>query len=88
MNTLKRIALIASGWVFLLLGIAGLFLPILQGILFIMIGLTILATEYHWARRLIAKALHRFPGMEQKLRKFLGTNSKYIPGYEPPSAGD
>ena len=43
---LKRIAVIVIGWVFLLLGIAGLFLPILQGVLFILIGLMILSTEY------------------------------------------
>ena len=80
---LKRIALIVAGWGFLLLGIAGLFLPILQGILFILVGLTILATEYHWARLWIVKLRQRFPAMDGKLRKFLGKKAKYIPGHEP-----
>lgn len=85
---MKTFLLLATGWLFLLLGIAGLFLPVLQGILFILIGLTILATEYHWARRLMAKLLQRFPNMEQKLKKFLGQKAKYIPGYEPPTPGE
>jgi uncharacterized protein len=58
---LKRIAVIIVGWVFLLLGIAGLFLPILQGVLFILIGLIILSTEYVWAHRLLGKLRERFP---------------------------
>lgn len=58
---LKRIALIIAGWIFLLLGIAGLFLPILQGILFILIGLIILSTEYAWAHRLLTRLKQRFP---------------------------
>lgn len=58
---LKRIAIVIVGWVFLLLGIAGLFLPILQGVLFILIGLIILSTEYVWAHRLLSKLRARFP---------------------------
>ena len=58
---LKRIAIIVIGWVFLLLGIAGLFLPILQGVLFILIGLMILSTEYVWAHHLLSKLKARFP---------------------------
>lgn len=58
---LKRMAVITVGWVFLLLGIAGLFLPILQGILFILIGLIILSTEYAWAHRLLTRLKRRFP---------------------------
>jgi uncharacterized membrane protein YbaN (DUF454 family) len=58
---LKRIAVIMVGWMFLFLGIAGLFLPILQGILFILIGLIILSTEYAWAHRLLTRLKQRFP---------------------------
>jgi uncharacterized membrane protein YbaN (DUF454 family) len=82
---MKRIVLILLGWIFLLLGIAGLFLPVLQGILFILIGLTLLATEYHWARRWITSLRNRYPAIDQKVRKLLGKNSRFIPGYEPPT---
>ena len=57
----KRIAINVVGWAFLLLGIAGLFLPILQGVLFILIGLIILSTEYVWAHRLLSRLKTRFP---------------------------
>jgi uncharacterized protein len=57
----KRIAIIIVGWAFLLLGIVGLFLPILQGFLFIFIGLIILSTEYAWAHRLLTRLKTKFP---------------------------
>ncbi len=58
---IKRIAVLLLGWVFIVLGIAGLFLPVLQGILFLLIGLIILSTEYVWAHKLLTKAKARFP---------------------------
>jgi uncharacterized protein len=42
----KRILVLIVGWGFILLGIVGLFLPILQGVLFILIGLIIVSSEY------------------------------------------
>lgn len=57
----KRILILIVGWAFILLGIVGLFLPILQGILFIMIGLVILSSEYVWAHRLLSRVKERFP---------------------------
>ena len=59
----KRILLLIVGWIFIVLGIAGLFLPILQGILFIVIGLIILSSEYVWAHKLLAQLRQRFPGI-------------------------
>jgi len=52
----KRIAVTVAGFAVLLLGIAGLALPILPGWALIFVGLGILATEYVWARRLLMKA--------------------------------
>jgi uncharacterized membrane protein YbaN (DUF454 family) len=43
------------------LGILGLFLPILQGILFLLIGLSLLSNSSPWAARLLGKARERFP---------------------------
>ena len=57
----KKILVVAVGWLFILLGIAGLFLPILQGVLFLTIGLIILSTEYAWAHHLLARIGERFP---------------------------
>jgi uncharacterized protein len=57
----KRILVLIVGWAFMLLGIAGLFLPILQGVLFILIGLIILSSEYVWAHHLLIKLKEKFP---------------------------
>jgi uncharacterized membrane protein YbaN (DUF454 family) len=57
----KRVLVLLVGWGFILVGIAGLFLPLLQGILFLFIGLIILSSEYAWAHRLIARLRQRFP---------------------------
>ena len=70
------------------LGVAGLFLPVLQGILFLMIGLVILSAEYHWARRLVAKARHKYPEADRKLRRLLGKYAKFIPHTDSTPSGD
>jgi uncharacterized membrane protein YbaN (DUF454 family) len=62
----KRILLLIAGWSFVLLGVAGLFLPILQGVLFLLIGLFILSSEYVWAHHLLRKIRARFPGVSRK----------------------
>lgn len=56
----KRIVILTLGWVFLLAGIAGFFLPFLQGILFTLIGLYLLALESSRVRL-----------MRQRLRRWL-----------------
>lgn len=57
----KRAIILVAGWVFIILGIAGLFLPVLQGILFLLVGLIILSTEYVWAHKLLMRLKARFP---------------------------
>jgi uncharacterized protein (TIGR02611 family) len=52
----KRIAVTIVGSLVLLVGLAGLALPLLPGWALIFVGLGILATEYVWARRLLMKA--------------------------------
>jgi uncharacterized protein len=57
----KKLFVLSVGWCFLALGVAGLFLPVLQGLLFLLIGLTILSSEYAWAHHILQKARNRFP---------------------------
>jgi uncharacterized membrane protein YbaN (DUF454 family) len=57
----KRVLVLVAGWSFILLGIAGLFLPFLQGVLFILVGLILLSSQYAWARLLLRKLRQRFP---------------------------
>jgi uncharacterized membrane protein YbaN (DUF454 family) len=89
--TAKRILVLAVGWMFILLGIAGLFLPILQGILFLLIGLIILSTEYVWAHHLLRRLSERFPGLakhaehaKERAHAWLRRISGRSPGADPP----
>ena len=50
---LKIILWQALGYFFLVLGVLGMFLPILQGFLFLFVGLIILARHAPWAERLL-----------------------------------
>jgi hypothetical protein len=45
----KRWLTVGAGWCLLVVGVAGLFLPVIQGLLCIASGLTLLSTEYRWA---------------------------------------
>jgi uncharacterized membrane protein YbaN (DUF454 family) len=67
------------GWPLLILGIVGLALPFLQGILFIVVALTLLAPEVPLFRRAIEALKKRFPAvfdkaaeMKESLRRRLG----------------
>jgi uncharacterized protein (TIGR02611 family) len=52
----KRIIVTIVGLIVLLVGLAGLLLPVLPGWALIFVGLAILATEYVWAQRLLRVA--------------------------------
>jgi uncharacterized membrane protein YbaN (DUF454 family) len=67
------------GWMFLITGIAGLFLPFLQGILFIFAGLVILSWQYEWAAKVLVKAKTRFPRTAERLDGFLEKMRKRFP---------
>jgi len=54
------------GWPLLFLGVVGLALPFLQGILFIVVALTILAPEVPALRRLVAALRSRYPAVFEK----------------------
>lgn len=58
---MKRIIRLTVGWTFIVLGVMGLVLPFLQGILFIAIGLAIIAPEYQWAQDRLDWLRDRFP---------------------------
>jgi hypothetical protein len=57
----KRLLILISGWFFIVLGILGLFLPILQGILFLAIGSYLLSLESPWVRQKMLQFQRRYP---------------------------
>jgi len=58
---MSRLLMLGLGYGLLGLGVLGLFLPILQGFLFLAIGLVILSRHAPWAERLLLKLKARFP---------------------------
>lgn len=73
---LKRVSLIGAGWLLLIAGVAGLFLPVLPGIPLLFVGLSILSVEYEWARRVFASVRRRFPAAHRKLQTLLPKGAK------------
>jgi uncharacterized protein len=51
LRTVGRVSRVVLGVLCLALGVAGLFLPFLQGILLLLVGLTLLSSESEMARR-------------------------------------
>ena len=69
----------------MVLGVLGLFLPILQGILFLAIGMVLLSYESPWFKQKLILVEKRFPKYERQsreariramlwFRRFLGSN--------------
>jgi uncharacterized protein len=64
-DIMRRILRIILGVAFILLGIVGLFLPFLQGILFIAIGLFLLASHLPLIARLICWLQRKVPAVDR-----------------------
>jgi uncharacterized membrane protein YbaN (DUF454 family) len=80
---------IIVGFGFLGLGFVGLFLPILQGFLFMIIGLAILSTESRRVRAVVEEIKRRHPGPwrrahAMKRRMSVWFNTKFKHGKEAP----
>jgi len=60
------------GWIFVALGTAGLFLPVLPGWVLILLGLSILGSRYLWAARLMAKLRSPFSRTVDRVQKVAG----------------
>ena len=63
----KRVIVLALGWGFIVLGVIGLVVPILQGILFLLIGLALLSSESETARRILERLRARYPGLSERI---------------------
>lgn len=66
---MKPILVQALGYTFLVLGVLGMFLPFLQGFLFLFIGLIILAGYAPWAERLLDRIRRQHPKFDEIIGK-------------------
>lgn len=58
------------GWALIALGVVGLFLPVLQGVLFILLGLYVLSRESKTARRWLEHLRSRHPAVDARLHRW------------------
>ncbi len=61
MKQFKKITIQAVGIAFVLFGIVGLFLPFLQGILFLAVGLLLLSVHSPWVKGQVESFAYRHP---------------------------
>ncbi|WP_027133988.1 PGPGW domain-containing protein [Geminicoccus roseus] len=66
---MTRITMLVLGYGFLFLGVLGLFLPILQGFLFIFVGLIVLSKHAPWANRALERVRQKWPTMGNLIDK-------------------
>ncbi len=68
-KTILRVMRQVLGWTFIGLGILGLFLPILQGVLFLCIGVLLLAEDLPIFQRFVHKVESKWPRIRHPIRK-------------------
>lgn len=75
---MTRILMLVLGYGFLFLGVLGLFLPFLQGFLFIFIGLIVLSKHAPWAQRSLDYVRRRWPAMGKMIDTAEGMAERWI----------
>lgn len=70
---------VGAGIFFLLLGLAGLVLPILQGVLFLIVSAILLAPYSVWVQKQLIRFETRFPWIADKARGLAARWSKKKP---------
>lgn len=65
-----RLILLVVGWLLLLVGIAGLVLPGIQGILTLVVAAAVLSLVSEFVYRTLRRGLERWPKVWQKIERF------------------
>ena len=90
-RAIRRYVTLTLGRLFIFFGILGLFLPVLQGILFLCIGSLLLASESARVRLLIMKLGRRYPKFRAALTATKGKAREWRArlrlGRHPPQSG-
>lgn len=71
----RKVVVLVIGVTLLLLGIAGLILPVLPGWALIFVGLVVLATEFAWARWVLKHAKEHVTRLMDTAKQQFGTNA-------------
>ena len=88
---MKRWLKLGGGWCLLMVGVAGLFLPVIQGLLCIAGGLTLLSTEYRWAAVCLAAVRRKLPlrkqerAVQHQPETLIPLSASHALGEHPPS---
>jgi len=72
LDSIKKFGLLIIGWLFIVLGVFGLFLPFLQGILFILIGLALLSSRSEIIKRFLKHLEERYPRHHERVENWRG----------------
>lgn len=67
LSTFDRVLLLVLGWLLIILGVAGLALPLLQGVLFLVIGAAVLSLVNRTAFRFVRRVFRRWPKAWKRL---------------------
>ena len=67
---LQRVAVVALGWVVILLGIVELVLPVVPGAVLMVVGVLMVNPQCVWLRRMLEKCQVRFPVVAPAFRHF------------------
>jgi uncharacterized membrane protein YbaN (DUF454 family) len=76
----KAILILALGWGFIVLGILGLFLPVLQGILFLLLGLYLLSRKSPRAKRLYNRLRNKYPRLSRRAMEIRQKAAGFLAG--------
>ena len=69
-SAVMRVVRLVLGWTCLVLGVIGLFVPVLQGILLLLLGMALLSKDSRWARRCLLRLRRRYPGAYDRMHRF------------------
>lgn len=75
---MTRLWMMGLGYGFLVLGVLGLFLPFLQGFLFLLVGLLILARHAPWAERVLVWLKQRHPKAAELIEKAEAISDRWV----------
>lgn len=74
---IKKFSKLFAGYALIILGIIGLFLPILQGILFLALGCMILSSESPAFRKLMDRLRTKYPKLYATLHSRMDRKEKH-----------